>query len=227
MKFIKNTSILRKAIMALTGLGLIGFLITHLAGNLYLYMGADKFNGYSKFLEENPFLIVAELGLIALFVIHIKTAISVTLANRAARPQPYEVKKTAGQSTLASRTMIISGFVILVFVIFHVKGFKFGDRPNPSTLWPHGSLWELVVEKFSDPGIAAFYVVCMLVLGLRNASGRPRLGGVGALIGWALALSFAAFPIWVQVTKPVAKPAVPIGVKDNLEPAAVKKNSAE
>src|SRR6266404_3006695 len=117
MKFIKNSSILQKAIMAITGLGLIGFLITHLAGNFYLYMGVDKFNGYSKFLEENPFLILAEIGLLLIFLIHIKSAIDVTLANRAARPQQYEVKDTAGQSTLASRTMMITGFVILVFVI--------------------------------------------------------------------------------------------------------------
>lgn len=210
----KFSTILNKAIMAITGLALVGFLVSHLAGNLKLYMGADEFNHYAKFLEDlGPALYVAEIGLATLFLIHIISAIRLTLRNNAARPIGYGAKTTAGESTLASRTMMITGVVILIFVFFHVNGFKFGERPN-------GSLWELVVEKFKRPEIAAFYVICMLCMGLhlshgiasafqslgfRNSSGHPKLRGLGALIGWGIALGFAAFPLWVMVAKPVPK----------------------
>lgn len=222
--------------MAVTGLALVGFLVSHLAGNLKLFAGADEFNKYAKFLEDlGPLLIVAEIGLVTIFLVHIGSAIKVTLANKAARPQAYGVKATAGESTLASRTMMISGIVILIFVFFHVNGFKYGERPD-------GSLWHLVVQEFKRPEVAAFYIVCMLFmglhlshgisslfqsLGLRNASGRPRLAGLGALIGWALALGFASFPLWVMAAKPGPKKEAASLLKPAIDISAVKKAPTE
>jgi len=210
----KWSTILNKVIMAITGLALVGFLISHLTGNLKLYLGSEEFNHYAKFLEDlGPALYVAEIGLVTLFLVHIIMAIKLTLANKAARPIGYGTKTTAGESTLGSRTMFISGLVILIFVFVHVSGFKYGDRPG-------GSLWQLVVDKFSNPGIAAFYVVCMLFLGmhlshgiasafqslgLRNSSGHPKLRYLGPLLGWGIALGFASFPLWVLAAKPVSK----------------------
>lgn len=205
-------SIVKKALMALTGLGLVGFLITHLAGNIYLFSGPAKFNAYALFLEQNPFLIVAELGLLAIFIIHIIAAINVTLANRAARPQGYESKQTAGESSFASRTMFWTGVVILFFVVVHVKMFKYSsEKDGVDGLWGH------VIRDFAKPEVLGFYVFCMLALGLhlshaigsafqslglRNDSGRPKLGGLGPLLGWGLALGFASLPLWAFVTKP-------------------------
>ena len=209
----KMSSILKKALMAFTGLALIGFLVTHLAGNFQLFAGAEKFNNYAKFLEENPLVIVpAELILLGVFLLHIYLAITLTLENKAARPIVYDTKRTSGESNFASRTMMWTGFAILIFVAVHVYGFKYGVRPEISPATPQGSLWNLAVNEFRKPQIAGFYVFSMLAmgfhlshgvasslqsLGLRDASGRPRLGGLGAIIGWGLALGFASLPIWV------------------------------
>ena len=204
-------SIAKKALMAFTGLGLVGFLITHLAGNLYLFMGPAKFNAYALFLEQNPFLIVAELGLLAIFLVHIIAAIKVTLENRAARPQAYETRQTAGESSISSRTMMVTGLVILFFVVIHVKMFKYGEKDGVDGLWGH------VIREFAQPQVLIFYLVCMLALGLhlshaigsafqslglRNDSGRPKLGGLGPLLGWGLALGFASMPLWAFAAKP-------------------------
>ena len=214
--------------MALTGLGLLGFLVTHLAGNLIIFQGSSHFNAYADKLESmGPLLIIAELGLIAIFVAHIILAIKVTLENAAARPIPYQVKKTAGESTLASRTMMITGVLILIFVIFHVISFKFGPKKDHNDT----VLWELVVKTFSNPVYAGVYVVFMLILGLHLSHGvssilqtlgilkphwRSNSRVVGAVIGWGIALGFATLPLYVLLARPVAdtnnKPAATITV---------------
>ena len=229
---ILKSSILKKVVMALTGLALVGFLVTHLAGNLQLYMGAAKFNGYARFLEENPLVIIpAELGLLVIFVVHIFLAFKLTFENTAARPHAYAERRTAGESSLSSRSMIWTGLVILVFVVIHVWQFKYGTRPV-TILEADGSLWDLAANTFRSPTWVAFYVICMLAmgahlahgigsmfqsLGLRDASGRPRFGGLSALIGWGLALGFAALPLWVYLAKPQASP-------PSLSPALEGKN---
>lgn len=214
----KFSSILKKVAMALTGLGLVGFLVTHLAGNFLLFQGPDKFNAYSRFLEENPFLIPAEIGLLALFFSHIYSAVLLTFENNAARPQRYFQRQTAGQSTLASRTMWLTGLGIGIFVVVHVWQFKFGNRPK-TLMGSEGSLWQLVIDEFQKPGVVVFYVLCMTLLGLhlshaigsafqslglRNHSGHPRLKGVGPAIGWGLAIGFAVLPLWAYIIKPKA-----------------------
>ncbi len=214
-------SILKKFFMALTGLGLLGFLVTHLAGNLLIFKGSGAFNLYADNLEHlGLLLIVAELGLSAIFVAHIVLAIKVTLENKAARPIAYQVKNTAGQSTFASRTMMITGVLILIFVVFHIIHFKLGAKKD------HGVtvLWELVVNTFSNPVYALGYVVFMLILGTHLSHGassilqtlgilkphwRANSRVVGALIGWGIALGFASLPLYALLVKPApdARPA--------------------
>jgi succinate dehydrogenase / fumarate reductase, cytochrome b subunit len=209
----KVSSIFKKVLMAITGIGLIGFLVTHLLGNLSLFRGPQTFNAYAQMLEDQKILLpIAEIGLLGIFLMHVYLALTLTRENAAARPVNYEVRQTAGQSSFSSRTMWYTGIVIFIFIVVHIWGMKFGVRPNES-------LWELVVTKFSDPGIAGFYIVCMAVLGfhlghgigsvfqslgLRDRSGRPTLRGLAPILGWALALGFAALPIWVLVAKPAA-----------------------
>jgi succinate dehydrogenase / fumarate reductase cytochrome b subunit len=226
-------SILKKALMALTGVGLIGFLVAHLAGNLKIFAGPAGFNQYADFLEgQGPLLIVAEMGLLAIFVAHIALAIRVSIENAAARPVDYKARKTAGESTLASRTMMISGVIIVVFVVLHVWHFKFGDKRDPAT---HATaLWELVVKSFSDPIFAAWYVIAMIILGLHLSHGtssmlqtlgvikpdwRTKSRTVGAIIGWAIALGFMSMPVYVFLAKPKAPPLAPIANHAALETA--------
>lgn len=203
--------------MALTGLGLVGFLVTHLAGNLFIYSPhGEGFNHYAEMLENNPLLVPAEIALLALFLFHIYLAITVTRENMAARPTPYQNKTTAGESTLASRTMMISGFIILVFVVIHVYMFKYGEKRVDHQL----VLWELVIRSFQNPLVVAWYVFAMIVMGMHVSHGfssafqtlgvlkegwRKPMRTVGALVGWVLALAFAAMPIYAIAVNPQPK----------------------
>src|SRR5262245_40832767 len=98
----KVTSILKKAAMALTGFGLVVFVVMHLAGNLLIFNGAAPFNGYSDKLHAlGPLLWLAEAGLLLFFVIHAYSGILVTIENRRARGTRYTVRATAGEATFA------------------------------------------------------------------------------------------------------------------------------
>lgn len=223
-----SQSILKKVLMALTGLGLVGFLVTHLLGNFLLYVGADKFNAYALMMESNKLLIVpAEIGLIGIFLVHVYNGIKLHFENKAARPQNYEERTTLGQSTFASRTMIWTGFAIFFFLVFHVKMFKFTDEKYG----PNGEmqLYQHVVNEFKEPQVAIFYVVSMLMLGLHLSHAlssifqtlgiakpglRPKLRHAGFFAGWGLALAFMAFPIWAMFIAPKPpenpKPLIPL-----------------
>lgn len=199
------SSILKKVAMALTGLAMFLFLIGHMGGNLLLLWGPETFNGYARFLASIPLVVPIEIGLLALALIHISSALRVTLDNRAARPRAYAVKKTAGASTLASRTMWLGGIVLAVFLVTHVWMFKYGNH--------HGDqeIYGLVVRTFQQPLMALWYVLAMVPLGMHLSHGfssalqtlgvnrphwRPRLRAAGMVLGWAIALAFLSLPIW-------------------------------
>jgi succinate dehydrogenase / fumarate reductase cytochrome b subunit len=124
-----KTTIGKKVLMAATGLSLVGFLTSHLVGNFLLFDsigGQEAFNNYANWLTTHPAIIPMEIGLVALFVLHIITAFKVTLAAKKARPDRYEVSKNLGKSTFASRTMVHTGSLILIFLVLHLVTFKFG-----------------------------------------------------------------------------------------------------
>jgi succinate dehydrogenase / fumarate reductase cytochrome b subunit len=126
-----KTTIGQKVLMAATGLSLVGFLTSHLVGNFLLFDGIggqDAFNKYAHWLTSHPAIKPMEIGLVALFVIHIALAIKVTLAAKAARPEKYAVSDNLGESTFASRTMIHTGGIIFIFLILHLVTFKYGSN---------------------------------------------------------------------------------------------------
>lgn len=209
-----STSIGSKILIALTGLGLAAFLITHLAGNLLFLVGPDAFNQYSHGLISNPLIVVAELGLVAIFVLHMGKALAGFLANRAARPEGYAAKKwaktknSASRKSLASSTMILTGTITLVFVVSHLATFKYGSYYET----PEGirDLYRLQMEIFSQPGYVAFYLVAMGViffhlwhgltsaaqsLGLTHPNWTPRLLLMGRVLTVAIAGGFCILPI--------------------------------
>lgn len=202
-------SILKKLAMGVTGLGLAGFLVGHLSGNFLLFKGAEPFNAYAEFLASlGGGLILAELGLAFFLAVHVVSAIAVTRQNRAARPQGYAMRRTKGESTLASRSMAVGGIIILVFVITHIKMFKFGDTSGPD------GLFGLVMRSFANPAIALWYVAAMIPLGLHLSHGassalqtlglnrptlRTPLRQAGRVVGWAIALGFGILPIWAFI----------------------------
>jgi succinate dehydrogenase / fumarate reductase cytochrome b subunit len=206
-----STSIGKKLGMALTGLLLYGFLIGHLAGNLLLLKGdgGQAFNAYSDFLIGHPLLVPVEVGLLAIFVLHVYLAIRVTHDNRRARPLGYQSSTQAvGGRTLASSTMIYSGIVLLVFVVLHLLTFKYGDRGG-------GTLFDLVTNTFKGPVYAIGYTVAMVVMGSHlwhafqsafqtmglDPHRAQKLRTLGAVLGAVLALGFAGIPLWFFLVK--------------------------
>jgi succinate dehydrogenase / fumarate reductase cytochrome b subunit len=166
--------------MAVTGLGLIGFVIAHLLGNLQIFLGKQALNDYAHHLEEIPTLLwIARIGLLIIFIVHIVFGIGLWLSNRRARPVAYEVEDTV-QASWASRNMLLTGLVILAFVIYHLLHFTFGvtdpadyksalpryQVPMDPVLNPELDVAEMVVLGFEKPLVSIAYVVAMIFLGL-------------------------------------------------------------
>jgi len=158
----------RKALTAVTGLFLIGFLVVHLSGNLLVFAGAESFNAYSHKLVSNPLIYLAELLLLALFVVHLGNGVVLFVRNRAARPVRYAVHKWAGEpshKSLASTTMIYTGIVVLAFVPLHLWTFKFGPHYVSAADPAVRDLYRLVMEEFHEPGEVIWYTFAMILIG--------------------------------------------------------------
>lgn len=208
-----NSSVGSKYLIAFTGLSLVGFLVMHLIGNLLLYVSPAAFNHYSDKLIKNPLVIPAELGLIALFLLHAFKAVKMFVGAREARPVAYAKKEWAGHTSRkswASTTMILSGLFLLAFVPFHVKTFKYGPHYESGEAGVR-DLYTLVVEIFSRPGYVVFYLIGMAIVGLHlwhgvsssfQSLGVDRSGWAPVLrrLGWTVAivlgLGFFSIPLY-------------------------------
>jgi succinate dehydrogenase / fumarate reductase cytochrome b subunit len=201
-----ESSIGKKIMVALAGLLLCGFLVMHLAGNLFLFAGDKAFNHYAEMLESNPLLPVAEVGLFVLFLIHIVLSLRARLANRAARPIGYQFTSDKGARTPGSRTMAVSGSLILFFLIVHIRTFRFA----PEYL-RESNLYGVVVGWFQNPLYASFYVLALIALGLHLSHGfqsalqtlglnhpryTPTLRKIGLALAALVTLGFISMPIY-------------------------------
>lgn len=164
-----SSSIGRKLVMALTGFFLITFLMVHLGVNLSLFWGANAFNAASEFMGTNGVVQVLQYVLAAGFILHIILAIKLELKNRASRSIKYVVNKPSENSTFSSRNMIVTGILILLFLILHLKDFfiqlKFYDKGGFSTDY------DLVTNLFKNPIYIAIYVVAFILLGIHLSHG--------------------------------------------------------
>src|SRR3954466_8704249 len=107
-----SSSVGTKIVIGITGVALFIYLLIHIAGNLMVFFGPASFNKYAYTLESNPLLPIVELGLLAIFLIHVYKTVRMFLGNQSARPEKYAVKKTPGRpsrKSFASSTMIVSG----------------------------------------------------------------------------------------------------------------------
>ena len=161
-----SSSIGSKLLIALTGLGLSVFLIAHLSGNLLFIVGPNAFNEYSHALVSNPLIYPIEIGLLLVFLLHIYKTVRLVASSREARPVRYARKERAGYPSrkgLASSTMIVTGLIVLAFVILHLRAFKFGAWYET----PEGvrDLYRLQLEIFSNPASVGFYMLCMVLIG--------------------------------------------------------------
>lgn len=169
-----RSSIGRKILMAVTGAILIGFVVGHLVGNLQVFAAPDKINGYAHFLQNlGPLLWVARIGLLVAVVIHIWAATVLTLENKAARgPEAYAFKNTI-RATLASRTMRLTGYVVLAFIVYHLAHFTIGAAQAGTfkTALPlHTMQQTYSVAGFPvvDAGAKVHDVYSMVILGFQN-----------------------------------------------------------
>ena len=213
-----SSSVGTKLLIGLTGLALFLYMVLHLVGNAIVFAGPEIFNEYSHFLISNPLIVPIEIGLALVFLLHIYKTVTMYVANKAARPVPYRKKELAGHTSrkgLASSTMIASGLFLLVFVIIHVKQFKFGTFYLAEGADSIRDLYRTEIEVFRNPGWVLLYVIGTLLVGLHIrhgcASALQSLGldhprytrnltkvslAFAILIGGGLAL----IPIWVYFT---------------------------
>lgn len=181
----------KKVVMALSGIFLMLFLIVHLAGNLTMFApGSELFNQYAHKLESMGVLLyIAEAGLLAIFLFHVVAAIQVHWSKKNARSGRYAMTASKGgpsKMTVASRSMIITGLILLLFIPIHIWMFKFNmGEAHPMAVVdgkPVKDLYLVVVESFKNPFIAFGYTLVMLLLGLHLRHGFwSALQSLGAM----------------------------------------------
>ncbi|KAF0179848.1 MAG: succinate dehydrogenase cytochrome b556 subunit [Nitrospirae bacterium] len=201
-----DNPVAKKMLMALTGFGLVGFLFIHLIGNMSLYAGPGGINVYGQTLHALPPIVWAFRGaMLLLFVIHVWLGIKVTLENQVARPTPY-ARREYLKVTFASRTMIWTGAVIALILVYHILHFTI-QMLYPDTaanalkdVLGRPDVYTMVVASFKKAGVALLYVVWMFAVALHVShgfhSGLQTLGLASekTLPLWTrLALCVAAF----------------------------------
>src|SRR6476660_423446 len=209
-----DSSVGMKILIGVTGLALVLYLIVHIAGNLMVFGGPALFNKYAFTLEGNPLIPVIEIGLLLIFLVHVYKTVRMLLQKQTARPVRYVKTKYAGRpsrKTLASATMIVSGLWLLVFIVIHVKAFRYGTE----YAWPAGGrdLYRLEMENFANPLVVGFYVLSMIVvgshlwhgissslqsLGLDHPRWTPRVLVAGKILAVLIAGSFIVIALWAH-----------------------------
>jgi len=211
-----SSSVGTKLLIGVTGFLLFIYLLIHIAGNLIVFLGPAAFNRYAYVMEYgNPLLPAIELGLLAVFLLHVYKTITMFVGNQRARPVGYAQKKYAGspsRKSLASSTMIVSGLWLLLFIVLHVKAFRFA----PEYEWPAGGrdLYRQELETLKSPLVMGFYVLSMVVVGSHLWHGissslqsvgaddvrwTPRLILAGRAIAVLLAGAFIVIAIWAHI----------------------------
>lgn len=165
-----RSTVAQKAVMAVTGLALFGFVLAHMVGNLKIYGGADKLNDYAEglrsmgapFFGPSELLWIARAGLLVAVALHIWSAWALTRVSHKARPKGYARMHYQG-ATYASRTMRWGGVILLLFIVYHLLHLTTGDMHAD---FQAGDVYRNVVVGFSNPLVSGFYIVAQIFLGL-------------------------------------------------------------
>ncbi len=230
---IKNSilsSLIKKFVMAITGFVLASFLLVHMLGNLQmLECGPHAINAYANFLQTLPWEILwgFRLGLAACFVLHLATAYLLVVENAKARPQSYAVKKSQA-CTLAARTMIYTGTLVILFAVLHIlhytvlclnPEFKQLDWVATSGMYEGKTIhdvYAMLILGFSNPWVSLGYIAAMLAIafhlshgvssmfqsvGFRNETWRYRLNKIAIAYCFVIALGFCVNPAAILVSK--------------------------
>ena len=204
-----NTTIGKKAVMAVTGAILAAFVVGHLLGNLQIFLGPDRFNGYSRLLKALPELLwPVRIILLASVILHIWSSVQLAVVKSEARPIGYTRSKSTA-SSYASRTMYMSGPILAAFIIYHLMQFTFGVGGTPfMESDPYGN----VINGFRVPAVSLFYIIAMGLLclhlrhglssiaqslGLSHPRYTPRLQALSAIVAMLIFFGFVSIPVAV------------------------------
>lgn len=208
-----NSSIGKKFMMAVTGSFLLIFLIIHLVGNITLFFGPGAFNTYVSTLDVvKPLIRVIEVVLLGAFVLHIFNGLRLWSENKKARGITYKVNGSKENSTIFSRTMAVTGSIILIFLVTHLATFfwRFNVH-DPMGLATHHQYYGVVVYFFNMWWYSILYVIAMIFLGYHLNHGFqsafqtfgwnhnryfPTIKKIGMIYAIIMALGFASMPIY-------------------------------
>ena len=205
-----HSSIGKKFIVGLTGLCLCIYLVVHLAGNLLLFKndGGAAFDQYAELLPSLLIILIVEKILFAIFIIHILFGTIVWLINKFSRPQKYLVNKPQENSSFSSRWAFVTGSIVFIFLVIHVRTFWFTSRFQAGE---HFSMYALVKESFASPVYSFFYVIAMFLLGfhlrhgfqsafqtfgLKTTKYTPLIEAVGIIFWLLIPIGFAVIPVY-------------------------------
>ncbi|HYP15234.1 MAG TPA: succinate dehydrogenase cytochrome b subunit [Bryobacteraceae bacterium] len=209
--FFYRTTLGKKAVMAVTGLVLFGFVITHMGANLLYFAGPDALNGYALKLRDVPPLLWGVRALLFVSVVlHIVASVQLARIQAAARPVGYIRKRNVG-STYAARTMMWSGPIIAAFLIYHLMHLTLGVGGLP---FEHLRPYENLVAGFSNPAVSIAYIVAMTLLGMHLYHGvwsmfqtmgvahpryTPKLKFLAKAVTVLIVLGFISVPIAIML----------------------------
>lgn len=199
----------KKVVMAVTGFVLSGFVLVHMIGNLQLFQGPEKLNHYAELLRFSiPLLWTARIVLLASAGFHVLSAYQLWLLKRSARPVAY-VKKSSIATTYAARTMLVSGPIILAFLVYHILHFTTGQA-HPD--FKPGDVYANVVAGFQNPFASLFYMVANILLathlyhgvwsmfqslGVSHPKYTPKLKLLAMLYGIVIGVGNVSMPLAV------------------------------
>lgn len=222
MKVVTNifsSSLGKKYIMAVSGLILVLFVVAHLLGNLQIFLGPESINRYGHFLQSNiEILWPARIFLLLMIGLHIWSAIKLSIENKAARPVPY-ANWNPTVATYASRTMLMSGIIVFVFIVYHllhytalVQSINMTGRNFASFEDSQGrhDIFKMMVVGFKQPVVSGFYVIgvgllCLHLshglsamfqsLGWKNKAYTPCLEKGAKVVAWLIFLGYISIPV--------------------------------
>lgn len=204
-----DTTIGKKAVMAATGVVLAAFVVGHLLGNLQIFLGPDRFNGYARALKSLPELLwPVRITLLISVILHIWSSIQLAVVKSESRPIGY-VRTKSIASSYASRTMYMSGPIVAAFIVYHLMQFTFGVGGTP---YMESDAYGNVINGFRVPAVSMFYILAMALLsvhlrhglssivqslGLDHPRYTPRLRALAVIVATLIFLGFISIPVAV------------------------------
>lgn len=169
-----SSAVGKKWVMALTGIALLGYILAHMLGNMKVYFGPEEIDGYGEALRDlgghlvprTHLLWILRIGLTAAFALHIHAAYSLTALNRRQRPVRYESSRDYVVANYASRTMVWTGTIVLLFIAFHLADLTWGTAPAATDEFVRGAVYDNMIATFSRWPVSALYIVANLALGV-------------------------------------------------------------